>query len=117
MADVLDFDETTPPPLGTIRDVANRKRCSIEEAYRLMGLPGPEPEPEPPKPKTVPLSSIEAGDRFRFNHMEWIKGWDARPHPKRDDATLVFCYPQRPRGSGAFISNHHLVEPLSGGYD
>ena len=60
-----DFDDRAEPPLGTLRDVALRHGCTVEEARRIMGLP-------PRERERVPLAALMPRQRFRFNAIEWV---------------------------------------------
>lgn len=64
-----DFDETTPPPLGTLRDVAARNHCTVQEAAKMMHLPTAPVSP----PKAVPLWQIDVGQGFVFQDIRFKK--------------------------------------------
>ena len=99
-SDPYDFDERTPPPLGTVRDVASRHRCTIQEARRIMGV---EDLVDP-----VPLAELAAGDSFRFNFLVWKK--TARKMNHRRHGAMIECY--MAGGGSAYIAETKLVEPI-----
>lgn len=96
-----DFDETAMPPIGTIRDVAARNKCTLAQARQLMGL-------RPEKREQMPLRALPAGQYFLFNELVWRKEPDgiARLQGTRFGKDTM-------HGFWAEISDHHWVEPLT----